>query len=195
VVPTGSPITKASQLRGKVDLHATIADLVDATVDHPTHGRSLVPLIEGTAPSVREHALFGYWGRHVGITDGRLRYLRGCGEANFPLSVWANRWSTVPVSILPELRLPRPDRRATLQEMPGTAVPVIRQPFEPGDRLPFWAGYEAPSESFLFDTGVDPGETENHMGTPAERDLLEALAGELRAISAPEDLLERIGVA
>ena len=178
-----------------IDLHATIADLFDAEIDHPTHGHSLLPVISGAAESVRDLALFGYWGRHVGITDGRYRYLRGCGEANFPLSVWSNRWSTMPVSVLPQLRLPRPDRRATLEHMAGTEVPVIRQPFEPGDPLPFWAGYLPPSDSYLFDVDTDPGEVDNRVGTGLESQMIDAVATELRRIGAPVDLLQRVGVA
>jgi arylsulfatase A-like enzyme len=181
-------------LTTSVDLHATIADVFGASVDHPTHGRSLVPLIEGRASTVRELALFGYWGRHVGITDGRHRYLRGSGPDNFPLSIWSNRWSTMPIPPLPQLRLPRPDRRATLQFMPGTDVPVICQPFEKGDRLPFWAGREPPSDSYLFDTATDPDESENRVGEAVEGEMLDAVASQLRAIGAPADLLHRIGV-
>ena len=155
---------------------------VRAPVDHPTHGRSLLPLIEGTASTVREFALFGYWGRHVGITDGRHRYLRGSGPDNFPLSMWSNRWSTMPIPPLPQLRLPRPDRRATLQFMPGTDVPVICQPFEKGDRLPFWAGSQPPSVSYLFDTGTDPDETENRVGDAVEGEMVDALVTQLRAV-------------
>jgi arylsulfatase A-like enzyme len=181
-------------LTTSVDLHATIADVFGARVEHPTHGRSLVPLIEGTATSVREFALFGYWGRHVGITDGTRRYLRGCGDTNFPLSVWSNRWSTMPIPPFPEIRMPRPDMRATLQQMAGTAVPVIRQTFEPGDPLPFWAGHLPPSDSYLFDTALDPAERENRIGTATERNMMDALATELRAISSPTEILERIGL-
>jgi arylsulfatase A-like enzyme len=182
-------------LTTSVDLHATIADVFAATVDHPTHGRSLLPLFEGIVPSVREVALFGYWARHVGVTDGRHRYLRGCGKENFPLSVWSNRWSTMPIPAFPQIRMPRLDLRATLEQMPGTDVPVIRQPFEPGDQLPFWAGHLAPSESYLFDTEQDPLEEENRLGTTIEVDMLEAMESELRNIDAPADLFERVGVA
>ena len=78
--------------------------------------------------------------------------------------------------------------------MPGTDVPVICQPFEKGDRLPFWAGTEPPSDSYLFDTETDPDESENRVGDVAEAEMLDALATQLRAISAPADLLRRIGV-
>ena len=134
-------------LTTSVDIHATIADLFGAASSTRRTGARLLPVLEGTAASVRQLALFGYWGRHVGVTDGRYRYLRGCGEdnGNFPLSMWSNRWSTMPIPAFPQIRLPRPDGRATLDRMPGTDVPVIRQPFEPGDPLPFWAGHIPPS--------------------------------------------------
>jgi arylsulfatase A-like enzyme len=181
-------------LTTSVDLHATIADLFGAEVEHTTHGRSLLPLIDGATDRVRELALFGYWGQHVGVTDGRYRYLRGCAGDNFPLSVWSNRWSTMPVQPFPELRLPRPDLRATLRTMPGTSVPVIHQPFAPGDTVPFWAGFAPPDTSYLFDTEVDPGENENRVGERSEADMEEALAEGLASISAPPELLERIGL-
>ncbi len=191
----GQPARQVDALTTSVDLHATVADLFDAPVDHPTHGVSLLPLIEGTAGSVRDLALFGYWGREVGITDGRRRYLRGTGEQNFPLSMWSNRWSTMPVPAYPQIRLPRPDRRATLETMPGTDVPVIRQPFVAGDPLPFWAGATPPADTYLFDTDIDPDEVENRVGSPDDREMADALAGELRAIQAPTDLLERLELA
>jgi arylsulfatase A-like enzyme len=191
----GRPARDIDALTTSVDLHATIADLFDAEVGHPTHGTSLLPLVENTASSVRELALFGYWGRHVGVTDGRRRYLRGCGDENLPLSMWSNRWSTMPVHPLPELRLPRPDDRAELRTMPGTSVPVIVQPFGPGDALPYWALGPAPSETLLFDTSVDPGETENRAGGRDEAELVDGLAGSLHGISAPDDLLARLGLA
>ena len=101
----------------------------------------------------------------------------------------------MPVHPLPELRLPRPDGRARLRTMPGTDVPVICQPFEAGDALPYWALGPTPSRSHLFDTDVDPGESEDRAGDPVERSLLDGLAGELRAIGAPDDLLVRLRIA
>ena len=47
--------------------------------------------------------------------------------------------------------------------MPGSDVPVIRQPFGPGDRLPYWAAGRALSHH-LYDLDVDPDEAENRAG-------------------------------
>ena len=191
----GQPPRDVDALTTSVDLHATIADLFGADVEHPTHGRSLLPVIEGTADAVRELALFGYWGGHVGVTDGRYRYLRGCGESELPTLHVVEPLVHHADSGLPRRSgCPAPTRRATLQPMPGTDVPVIRQPFEPGDRLPFWAGHLPPSDSHLFDVDNDPGEENDRVGSSGEAEMLDALASMLREISAPADLLERIGV-
>ena len=79
--------------------------------------------------------------------------------------------------------------------MPGTDVPVICQPFEAGDDLPFWALGPTPSDTHLFDTVDDPGEAEDRVGDRTEADLLDGLAGELRSLGAPGDLLTRLAIA
>ena len=97
--------------------------------------------IAGTETTVREWALAGVWGREVQVVGdgGALRYSRAPAGDNAPLAMWSNRWSTMPVHAFPQIRLPRPDGRAALDTMPGSDVPVIRQPFDESDRLPFWA--------------------------------------------------------
>jgi hypothetical protein len=90
--------------------------------------------------------------------------------------------------------MPPPDDRATLDRMPGSKIPVLRQPFRAGDALPFWA-YGPFRGSQLFDLAEDPGEDANLAGTARERDAAELLREALRAVDAPEDQLERLGLA
>ena len=94
-----------------------------------------------------------------------------------------------------EVRLPPPDRRARLDFMPDSQIPVIRQPYEPGDRLPFWVGHNAVDAHFLFDLVNDPVEDENLVGGRAEADMVELLRVALRAVDAPDEQFERLGVA
>ena len=68
---------------------------------------------------VREWALCGVWGREVHVADRTRTYARAPVDGNRPLSMWSNRWSTMPVRALPQLRLPRPDS-------PGVARPTAR---------------------------------------------------------------------
>lgn len=110
----------------------------------------------------------------------------------------------MPIHGLEDLvRLPPPDRRARLDFMPGTDIPVIRQPFAPGDRLPLWVGHGAVDTHFLFDLVEDPGEEENlagggggggRRGADAEAEMVELLRVALKDIEAPEEQFERLGV-
>jgi hypothetical protein len=111
------------------------------------------------------------------------------------LSMWSNRWSTMPVHGLEDaVRLPAPDRRARLDFMPGSDTPVIRQPFEPGDRLPFWVGHACVDSHFFFDLDNDPSEDENLHGTRREAGMVELLREALKTVEAPEEQMVRLGI-
>jgi arylsulfatase A-like enzyme len=192
-VPGGST---CDALTTAVDIHATIADAFGVAAPEPVHGTTLRPLLTGQASQVREWAIGGVYGNWVQVTDGIRKYARGAVGDNFPLSMWSNRWSTMPVHGIDDaLLLPRPDRRARLDFMPGSDIPVIRQPFEPGDRVPFWVGRLCVDDHHLFDLGVDPGEEENLVGTRTEHEMIDLLRAALDAVHTPDDQFDRLGIA
>ena len=80
--------------------------------------------------------------------------------------------------------------------MPGSSVPVIRQPFRAGDLLPFWAGSpRIVGQHHLYDLGVDPDERENRVGEAApERRMLEMLRAALDEVEAPREQGLRLGL-
>jgi hypothetical protein len=116
-------------------------------------------------------------------------------DGNTPLAMWSNRWSTMPIHSRPELRLPRPDRRAELAFMPGSDVPVIRQPFAPGDLLPFWAYGVEPDRHWLHDLGVDPWQLENRVGESTEPEAVDRLRTALREVDAPAEQFARLALS
>jgi arylsulfatase A-like enzyme len=188
--------TTCDALTTAVDLHATIADAFDVEPRQPAHGTSLRSLIAGEASSVREWAIGGVYGNWVQITDGRRKYARGAAGDNFPLSMWSNRWSTMPIHGIDEaLLLPRPDKRARLDFMPGSAIPVIRQPFDPGDRLPFWAGQLCVDAHHLYDVDADPAEADDLAGSHLEAEMIEMLRAALDDLHAPDDQYSRLGLS
>ncbi len=185
-------------LSTNVDLHATIADAFGVRAAHRTHGRSLVPLLTGRATAVREWAIGGVFGNWVQVTDGRRKYARAPVGDNFPLSMWSNRWSTMPVqpALADFMRFPPPDRRATLDYMPGSDVPVLRQPFAAGDVLPFWAGGERSlGQHHLYDLDVDPDEEENRAAEAGAADMDDLLRTALIDVEAPDEQLVRLGLS
>jgi hypothetical protein len=154
----------------------------------------MLPLIYDEVTSIRQWAIGGVFGQWVQIQDGTHKYMRAPARDGFPLSMWSNRWSTMPVTALPGLRLPDPDKRAWLDFMPGSTIPVIRQPFAPGDLLPFWSMNPAIDEHHLYNIDLDPDETENRVGESGEADMIELLRVALRAVSAPDEQLERLDI-
>ena len=86
-----------------------------------------------------------------------------------------------------------PDGRAFLDRMPGSQIPVIRQPFVQGDLLPFWA--RGPfSGNHLYDLYNDPSEDENRAGERGEREAADRMRSALIDIEAPDDQLTRLGL-
>ena len=182
-------------LTTSVDLHATIVDLFGATVDHPTHGVSLLPLLDGTATSVRELALFGYWGRHVGVT----------GRAP-PLPAGLRRGEPAAVDVVEPVvhhagpPAPRPPP-APAGPSGGPAhdaghgragtVPTVRG----GGPSPLLGAGADPSRLPALRHPVDPGEVEDRAGEPVEQVLLDGLAGALRSVEAPDELSPAWGSA
>lgn len=183
-------------LSTNVDIFATIAAAFDVVVDHPTHGHDLAPLMTGEADGVREWAVGGVWGNWVQVTDGARKYARGPVEGNAPLSLFSNRWSTMPVHLPGITTMPPPDSRAYLDTMPGSDIPVIRQPFAEGDPLPLWANLgSAAGSHHLYDLSVDPDESENRVGERTEAEMVDLLHTALVALEAPADQFERLGLA
>jgi hypothetical protein len=138
--------------------------------------------------------VYGNW---VQVTDGRRKYARAPVEENFPISMWSNRWSTMPGQddLAAFMTFPDPDRRAVLDHMPDSDVPVIRQPFEPGDVLPYWVGgADVLDRHHLYDLDVDPDEVENRVGEDVEDEMIEMLRTALADVSAPSEQLARLGL-
>jgi len=109
--------------------------------------------------------------------------------------MYSNRWSVMPLRAFPDVRLPRPNQRAQLVRAPGSDVPVIRQPFDPSDRLPYWAvgGF---SGDLLYDRGEADAtrEVRNQAPGPAAAEMTELLVEALRAMEAPAEQFVRLGV-
>jgi arylsulfatase A-like enzyme len=190
----GQPAGPCDALTTAVDVHATLVDLFGIDAGHTVHGASLRPLVEGAASSIREHALSGVWGRELHLLTEDAKYIRAPHGENAPLSMWSNRWSTMPVHSEHEIHLPPPDDRAVLDRMPGSSIPVIRQPFQPGDFLPFWAYTEFDGDKLFF-VDDDPQELENLAGRANAATFADQLVEAMRAIDAPNDQLQRLGLS
>lgn len=191
--PGVSPATNDA-LTTSTDIHATIAEVFGAPIKHTAHGKSLVPVLTNEQTQVRDWLLTGVWGREVQIVTNEWRYTRGPSGANTPHSMWSNRWSTMPIASMPDYKMPMPDSRASLDYMPGSTIPVIRQPFREGDLLPFWS-YAKQYETILFHRGEDPDELVNRIDDSIAKDAEELLRVALTEVHAPSEQFERLALS
>jgi hypothetical protein len=79
--------------------------------------------------------------------------------------------------------------------MPGSDVPVIRQPFAKGDALPFWVGAAPIDQHHLYDLALDPDEAENRAAEKSAGEMIDLLRTALTALEAPAEQLVRLGIA
>lgn len=181
-------------LTTSVDIFATLAELFDVSVRQRTHGASLLPLLSGAREKIRDYALTGVWGREVCLVTDSYKYVRAPIGTNAPLSMLSNRWSTMPTHVLErDVALPLPDERAFLDRMPGSDVPVIHQPYGPGDPIPFWARARF-SGNHLYNLDDDPDEAFNLAGGAREKTFANLLRAALIELEAPRSQLQRLGL-
>lgn len=178
---------RSSALTTNVDVYATLMELFGAKPPpQRTHGNSLLPLLAGDVQSVRDHVLCGYWSQRVHVITDELRYARGVREPG-ELCIYSNRWST-----MPPLPLPPPDERATLGAyIPGSDVPVIRQPLSRAQRLStLWTMGDHEGD-VLLDARDDARDLSGDAARVGEAE--QALRAALAEVEAPAELLARFG--
>ena len=190
----GLPPRSVDALTTTVDLYATLLDWFGVAVPRLTHGRSLLPLLRGEATSHHPWILTGVWGREVGLVTPEWRYTRAPVGENHPLSIWSNRWSTMPIGRPRHVAMPPPDARARLQFAPGSTIPVITQRLEKQDLVPYWARVTFRG-NHLYQWREDPGEGVNRVGSSDEGSLVEMLEAALAEVQAPPEQAERLGLS
>lgn len=169
-VPNAPP-GRCAELVQPVDLFATILDACGVSPPEGSHGASLLRLAGGDGPWSRTHAWWGRFGEAIGITDGRWVLLKWPdGDRNEPL-YW---YSRTPPEWTPFYTFIGPP------ELDRFPIGVKR-----GQRA-----------SALYDMATDPAqERDLSRERPDElARLCRALAAQLRAVGAPDEQLDRLGL-
>ncbi|TDD71012.1 sulfatase [Jiangella aurantiaca] len=167
-----------------IDLGPTLLDLFGVESTPHMQGTSLAPVIASGTP-VRELGLFGAFGGHVSITDGRYVYMRACAdESNGPLfehtlmpTHMRGRFTT---EELRDARL-HPGFSFTKQ------MPVLESPGHVASN-PYHFGTQ------LFDLHADPEQASPLVDTALELRMATALRDLLIESEAPESQFARLGL-
>lgn len=167
------------------DLAVTLLEYFGIEKTDRMTGHSLTPVIASREP-IKSGALFGYFGAHVSITDGRFVYMRG---SQLPENQPLYEYTLMPTRMR---RLFNTDELAAATLHPGMAftknLPVLKLPGSAG----FYSSYA--HGNLLFDLAADP--RQEHPLQDAEREavFLRMLSQALSSAEAPEDEWRRLGI-
>ncbi|MEU1287730.1 sulfatase [Kitasatospora sp. NPDC005856] len=167
-----------------VDLGPTLLDWFGVDLTPDMQGRPLRDTVADDTP-VREAGLFGSFGGHVSVTDGRHVYMRACAEpANGPLS----EHTLMPTHMRGRFR-PEELRGAELAPPFGftKGVPLLKVPGFTFSN-PYAFG------TLLFDLETDPDQQHPLVDEELELRMARLLVEQLRAADAPEEQYVRLGL-
>ncbi len=178
------PGQRRSALAQTVDIPATLAEFFGVEPPCCMDGRSLTPALQDDTP-IREGALFGVFGGHVNVTDGRYVYMQGPAEpSNAPLYDYTLMpcHMNAPFSVeeLSQAELHQGfafTRGAKLLRIPA------RAPFNP-----YWYG------TVLYDLETDPHQENPIRDTEQQLRLMELMRRMMLENEAPAEQFQRLGI-
>lgn len=148
------------------------------------HGRSWIPLLNGSQEKIRDYAIYGWFGMPVNITDGRYTYFRsGVPQGNQPLYAYMSICS----SLWRYLGRNCPEKLEMGRFLKYTKYPVYRMPVETDD-------IEFTKDTLLFDLASDPGQLHPLQDPAVEEKMCHALCEMLVEHDSPDEQFIRLGL-
>ncbi|GHJ39306.1 sulfatase [Streptomyces sp. TS71-3] len=181
---SGARDERRASLVQTVDFGPTLLDYFEVPAPELMQGSALAGTVAGDAP-VREAGLFGSFGGHVNVTDGRYVYMRApVSASNEPLY----EHTLMPTHMASRFA-PEELRDAELiGPLPFTKdAPVLRLPGRT------WGNAHAYG-TMLFDLEDDPGQRRPLLDDAAELRMARLLTERMRACDAPESQFTRLGL-
>lgn len=166
-----------------IDLAPTLLDYFGVDRTERMEGRPLRELV--AARVGRTAALFGMFGGHVSVTDGRYVYMRSCvDQTNSPLFDYTlmpmRMTAMASMADLMAIDLTEPQEWAR-------GLKLLRLP-------PMRMGNPYPLGTLLFDLETDPEQKTPLVDDEVELRLVELLVRRMRENQAPADQYERLGL-
>ena len=169
-----------------MDLPATLLEFFGVEIPKDMIGMPLRDVISEDIP-IREFALFGIFGGHVNITNGRYVYMRSAsdGRANKPLF----HYTQMPTHIDSLFSV---EEMKTMTKHPGFSftknTPVMK--IDASLKEWWWEDFE----TMLFDLKVDPGQKTPLANSKVEKQMVDAMTALMKSNDAPSEQFERPGL-
>jgi hypothetical protein len=172
-------------LTANVDLFPTILDLFGLKPETGIHGRSLMPLIREEKKSVRDWTLYGYFGKFINVTDGRMTYFRAPQQPEADLNIHSLRWE-FGMSPLPQMS----DSLEFGRFMKNVNMPVGRLPVSSAQ---ITKGMFEP-HNHLYSLEDDLEQEKNLAGSVEEKKYEDMLKKALESVNCPKEQFLRVGL-
>lgn len=195
-------VKRVTGLTQNIDMFPTLLKYFNVDMEqmhYHIHGRDLLPLLLGTAETVRSGVLFGYFGKSVNFTDGRFVYMRAAKEeANRPLYIYTAIPTTLRQYYGVGCIAPEEYRKIGFGQLSWTNYPVYRIPADIVDFKNPSQEYPKRSEhnraSCLYDLKTDYAQ-EHPLSDPVlEESLAEKLRAAMKRHDSPEEQFIRLGL-
>ena len=193
--------TRCSALTQNIDVMPTVLAFHGISEDncrYPLHGKNLLPLISGDTDTVRDTVIYGMYGRHVNICDGRYTYFRAAANPdNQPLNLYTAMPSTIN-------HYWDEDHLSDLSAI--TAGPFLKWTNYPVYRIPgnitilsdfshrFTVRDEIVSSNMLFDLETDPLQEHLLDDEAIETMMCEKLVKAMVEHDSPDEQFVRLGL-
>ncbi len=177
-------VRREALVQPALDLGPTLLDYFGVAPTPDMLGYSLTETLETDAP-VREAAIFGNFGHHVNVTDGRYVYYRAPVPQNQPLYAYTLQTVRLRQALLNDGTVPQMELVPPLTF--SKQLPVLRIP-TPGPSSPTRFG------TLLFDLATDPQQANPLDDSAVENRLTVQMVQLMRDCNAPAEQYTRLGL-
>lgn len=191
-VSAGKGVRK-SQLTQTIDIPPTLLQYHHFEIPTQIQGRSLLPVVREDA-TVREYALFGSFGKHINITDGRYVYMRAGRNEEL------NNYTIMPSHIFTPFsaeELRKADRHLTDEFQFTDGIPLMKIPASTQtspDNSCYWFDRHMSFGDLLFDLQEDPHQNSLCQDEAVKEKMCAALIQQMHYSEAPAEQFRRLGL-
>ncbi len=179
-----------SNLVQNIDVPATLLDFFGVERPQDMQGVALGKTLADDSPT-RKSVIFGVFGSHINITDGRYVYMRGPADFDAPIELYnytlmgTHMRNRIPVAELQNVQLAEPfDFTKGVRTAKFAAAPS-------GSRYAFWP---VDMSTHLFDMQEDQGQDRDFRDAEIEAMLVEQMIDHMEANDAPPEQYARVGI-
>lgn len=187
---------RREQLAQSIDIAPTLLDCFGLAQPKHMLGKSLLPVVE-KQEKLHDYILYGYFGKHVNITDGRYVYMRGSRSDQPGL---LNNYTVVPLHMFEPFSLE--ELRAADSALTGEfsftkGVSVMKIPADdatsPNNTCYMFSQHRKYGD-LLFDLQIDPAQDTPVYDEVVEERMKTAMKQLMQENEAPRELFRRIGL-